>query len=49
MSIKLIAKSLNNDADKEEAKTSRIYKSGEGLLSNPWFPKTKGKKGKKKS
>lgn len=30
----------------EEA--AKMYKSGEKLLSNPWFPKTKPKKGKKK-
>jgi hypothetical protein len=50
ITAKILNSSLRVPMNAHYAYTDKLYKSGERLISNPWFPKNigKGKKKKKK-
>jgi hypothetical protein len=48
MSGKVIGNSLRVPMDHQFSQTDNLYKPGDKLISNPFFPKSLGKKKKKK-
>lgn len=45
---KTLTNSLKIPMDEKYSQSDNLYKNGERLISNPWFPKNLGKKKKKK-
>lgn len=48
ISGKVVSGSLRVPMDAHYSQTDNLYRTGEKLISNPWFPKSSGKKKKKK-